>query len=379
MRRRAGPRNGVARRRAAAALTSALAGAFMGGVQAQDTAPGAAWQIELHSDRHSDALPLAAFDRDAWDALSPRRGRNLITVDDALRLSRRQGAWTWGLVARSSATLVAGEQALRLAADINAGRRPAGDEATQVDVRLRGFTGAGLVLGRAHALGAGWQATWEVQALSLGRWLERRFEGPVQYLAATGTYGFALRSSELDSRLDFPFRRDFAARGTGLLLAGALAWEGEFAWVRAGLRDGGWLRWRGVPQQDATLNTATRAVDGDGFLVYQPLIEGRNTQTARQRRQPWRSVLAAGARLPNGQQPGLRLEHVPGFGVLPAFTWAWPAAAPGGLSLGAQWQVHERRLGVAVGWRGFVLRAGADRLDAAARSREFAFGYVGAF
>ena len=378
MRRAAGLRQAAARRRTTAALAIALAAVFMGGARAQAPAPAAVWQLELHSDRHSDALPLKALDRDAWEALSPRRGRNLTTIDDAVLLSRRQGAWTWGLVARTSATLVVGEAALQLAAEVQAGRQPATDRTTQVDVHLRGFSGAGLVLGRAQALGAGWSATWQVQALSLGRWIERRLEGPVQYQAATGTYGFALQSSELDNRLDFPFRTDFAAHGAGLLLAGSLAWEGSSAWAHIRLHDGGWLRWRGVPQQDAVLDTATRAIDSDGFLIYRPLIEGRNSQASRQRLQPWQGVLAAGLRLGDGQRPGLRLDYVPDFGVLPALTWAWPASAARGLSLGAQWQVHQRRLDLAVGWRGFELRAGADRLGGGARSRAIAVGYIGA-
>ncbi|MBA4175256.1 MAG: hypothetical protein C0505_01630 [Leptothrix sp. (in: Bacteria)] len=367
---------GVARRLATTVvgLAAATAGA------AQDAAPEpAVWQLELHSKRHSDALRLAVFDRDAWDEVAPRRGRNLVYIDDGLRLSRRQGAWTWAAVARSSATLVAGEAALRLAADVATGRQPATDLATDVDLRLRGFSGAGLAFGRTHAPAAGWQLQWEVQALALGRWIERRLAGDVRYQAADARYGFALQSLELDNRLDFPFRLGYARRGAGLLLAGSLAWDGQGAWARAGLHDGGWLRWRGVPQQDAVLNTSTQAVDADGFLIYRPLIEGQNRQTGRTRSQPWRGTLAAGATLRDGQRLGLHLDHVPQFGWLPALGWQRPAAVPGGLSLGARWQVHERRLGLTLDWRGFTLRAGADRLDGQARSRELALSYASAF
>jgi len=127
---------GAARRLAVAVL--GLAGAMAGA--AQDTAPDkVAWQLELHSKRHSDALRLAAFDDDAWGEVVPRRGRNLVYIDDGLRLSRQQGAWTWAAVARSSATLVAGEAALRLAADVATGRRPAADMAAEVDPLLTNF------------------------------------------------------------------------------------------------------------------------------------------------------------------------------------------------------------------------------------------------
>lgn len=368
-------------RRAAGArawLLAAVAGALATttGAQAQGaTAPS--WQLQLHSIRQSDALRLADFDRDDWQAVTPRRGRNLISQDDSARLSLRHGAWTWALVARSQATLVADEQALRLAVDIDAGRRPTADQAVQVDVRLRGFSGAGLALGHELTLAPGWRASAELQLLSLSRWLERRFTGPVQYSATTGAYDFGLQSREFDNRLDFPFRTGFGSRGVGLLLGGSLAWDGPSTWARAELRDGGWLRWRGMPQQDATLDTATQAVDPDGFLIYRPLIEGRNTQAGLQRRLPWRGLLAAGVRAGADHRLGLQLEHVPDFGLLPALTWQ--AGGPQALQLGARWHLHERRLVLSAAWRGFTLRAGADRLGAAARSRELALGYFGTF
>ncbi len=369
-------------RHAAAAGAQALAAALVcllaTAARAQEaTAP--AWQLQAHSIRHSDALRLADFDSDDWQAVAPRRGRNLTRLDDGLRLQTQRGAWTWALVARSQATLLVGEQTLALARDIDGGRRPPADLALQANARLRGFSGGGLALGREHALAGGWRAGWELQALSLARWLERRLDGPVQFSAATGTYGFALRSTEVDNRLDFPFRQDFARRGSALLLATTLAWDGGPAWARAELRDGGWLRWRGMPRQDAKLDTATQAVDADGFLIYRPLIEGRNTQDGLQRHLPWRASVAAGVQLGQGQRLGLHAERLPDFGWLPAVSWQTGGAAPGAPSFGARWQLHERRLVLMADWRGFSLRAGADRLGATARSRELALGYAGVF
>jgi len=365
-------------RRLACAL--AAAGCATGAWAAEPPAPPeATWQLGLRSDRHSDALPLSALGDDAWQRLAPRPGRNLAYVDDELRLSRTQAGWTWSVLARSHATLVASDSALALAALVDSGRRPAADAQWAVQARLRAFAGAGLALGHDQALAPGWSVRWEAQALALGRWRERRFDGPVQYGAATGTYRFDLASDELDSRLDFPFRQPVARRGAGLLLAGELAWQGDAAWARAGLRDGGWLRWDGVPRQQATLDTATQAVDADGFLVYQPLVQGRNRQDGLSRWLPWRATLAAGARLPGGQRLGLQVETLPGWGALPTLQWQRPAATPGGLALGADWRLHERRLDLSLDWAGLTLRAGADRLDGQARSRLLALAYRRAF
>lgn len=339
----------------------------------------ASWQLTLRSDRHSDALPLAALGSDDWQHLKPRPGRNLAYLDDELRLSRQQGGWTWSLLARSHATLVATDAALALAAQVDSGRLPSTDTHWQADVQLRAFSGAGLALGHEQALAPGWSWRWETQALVLGRWRERHLAGPVQYTAANGQYAFDLQSTEIDDRLAFPFQQPFARQGAGLLLAGELSWEGRTTWASVGLRDGGWLRWRGIPQQLATLNTATQAVDADGFLLYRPLVQGRNRQDLGTRWLPWRTTLAAGAILPGGQRLGLQANALPGWGVLPALLWQRPAPAPGGLGLGAEWRLHERRLDLTLAWRGLNLRAGADRLDGQARSHLLALDWTRPF
>lgn len=345
------------------------------GSSAADTADGPLWQISMSSDRHNDALMLSVPGDDSWRRLAPRSGLNLAYHDDEARLSRRQGGWTWSLLARNHATLVAGQQTLALAALIANRRQPAADAQWQADVHLRAFAGAGLAIGNTRALAPGWQVHWEAQALALSRWRARDLAGPVRYGAAAGQYQFDLQSQELDNRLRSPFLQGSASQGAGLLLAGGLAWEGGGTWARARLRDGGWLRWRGLPQQQATLDTATEALDADGFLIYKPLVVGRTVQAAVQRWLPWRGQVAGGVRLAGGHRLGLQLDTLPGFGVLPALQWQRPALARESLALGAEWRVHERRLTLSAGWQGVYLRVGADRPGPAAQSRELGLAY----
>jgi hypothetical protein len=60
-----------------------------------------------------------------------------------------------------------------------------------------------------------------------------------------------------------------------------LEWHGERTWARAELREGGRSHWRGVPQQTATLSTATGSLDDDGFVIYLPLVQGYKAQEGR--------------------------------------------------------------------------------------------------
>lgn len=342
--------------------------------------PAAAWQFSLRSDRHSDALPLATLGDDDWRHLAPRPGRNLAYVDEQLRLQRRSGLWTFGLLARSQATLVASRETLQLAAMVDGGQRPASDTRWSADMRLRAYSGAGALVAREWPLAPGLTLDLSAQLLALGRWRERRIHGPVSYDASTASYAFALQSNELDDRLEFPFPQAFARRGVGALLGAELAWTGGPWSARAALRDGGWLHWRGVPQQRATLTTDAQGLDADGFVVFRPLVEGRNAQAGLTQSMPWRGHLALSRTVAEGRQVAVTLDAVPGFGALPALQWQQrlDLAAIGPMQLGLGWRLHERRATLALAWRGWQLQAGADRLDAAARSREFALRWHGA-
>jgi hypothetical protein len=368
-------------RRAAALLLWLVAGVGAG-AQAQTPGPppadGSTLQLQLRSDRHSDALPLSAYGGDAWAALQPRHGRNLVYLDDELRVEGRRGDWSVALLARSLATLVASEDALLLARDIAAGRRPATDTQWQTDLHLRAFSGAGLALGHQSSPAPGWTLQLSAQALQLARWRERQLSGPVSFSAADQRYRFDLQSQQLNDRLHFPFQDDQAGSGQGLLLGGELRWQGRQAWASAALRDGGWLHWRGVPQQLMRLNTATQTVDADGFVVYAPLIDGRYSQQGRTERWPWHGTLDAGLLRADGQRLGLQIDHLPGYGLLPALHWARDGDGQRP-AWGARWQLHERRLTLSTQWRGWQLQAGADRLGAGARSRTLGLSYLHAW
>ena len=330
-----------------------------------------AWRVSLRSDHHSDAVELRDFDGDALRSLAPRPGRNLAYVDDELRASHRRGDWTWSLLARSRATLVASADALALIAHVEA--EPAARRSAHwaTEARWRGFSGAGLEAERGFALGGGWQARVGVQGLVLRHWRERRIDGTVDYDAATAAYAFDLRSTQTDDRLSFPFQHGFAARGAALLLSGELAWQGEGWRATLGASDVGWLRWRGVPQEQARLSTTTQAYDADGFVIYQPLIQGADSQGGRTRSAPARGAASIAWQATRDAQLIGAADWIAGFGALPRVAWQqrW-----GALELGAAWRTHERRLTLSGAWRGLQIQLGADRPGSKRRSQSFGLG-----
>ena len=337
-------------------------------------AAAAQWQVSASSDRHNDALPLAQMGQhDDFRHLAPRPGRNLAYLSDELRLQRQGEVWGLALLARSQASLVASDQTLELAQRVATGHAPDTDRHWQAQAHLRGFTGAGVELSWRLELGDGLSLALSSQLLALGRLREREISGTVDYQSQAKAYGFDLLSAEANDRLAFPYQQAFARHGTGLLLGARLRWVHGPWQVEAGLRDGGWLRWRGIPRQDNSLVANRQSIDADGFVVYGPLLQGQNSQPALTSHQPWRGQLGASVAIDSTQRLGVSVEQWPDFGLLPAVQWR---RETGPLALGLDWRLHERRLTGALSWQGLALRVGADRLDSSARSRTLALSYV---
>lgn len=346
-------------------MSSCCAGALAQGE------PGYVVSFAAHSVHHGEAVPLSAIDDEdaALEQLDPRRGRNIAYVDDEVRVSVATGAWTWSLLARSSAVLVTDESTLELVRQISRDRTPATDRRWSAQVRYEAFQGGGVEAGWRFAPAEQWQAGVAAQLLSLRHWRRRTLEGDVQFEAASSTYSFDLNSTQQDDRLDFPFQGPKDSGGAGLLLRGDLAWRNETWAASLSVRDLGWLRWDRFPQQFATLSTSTRDYDADGYVIYKPLVQGRNAQQAYTHRVPGWWTTRASWRSAEAGEFELGCDWVQDFGALPAIAWRQRFDE---IDLGLEWRLHERRAGVALGWRGWQLRVGADRLGSQQRSRELA-------
>ena len=343
-------------------------------------------RIELHSDRHSDALPLAQLDGSDLGTLAPRSGRNLAYLRDEVRLSAPLAGGQLALLARQSATLVASRGVVALVAAAGTTGTPATN--AQYDIRLRytGFSGAGLAwqTGSAgsrpstdlaessgtepllHAAGWHWQAG--VQGLALARLVWRRVDGQASFAAGSNNYSFDLASDYADDRQKFPFQRGFSAHGAALLLNAQLAHCGDTACFGVGVRDLGRLFWRGLPRQEATLSSSTQSYDADGFVIYKPLVQGRYTQTNVSQTAPATVNFDANWRVATDWQAGLRAEWLMDFGWLPAAQLQWRGME--GVAWTASWRVHERRLGLQAAGERWVVRMATDRLGSGAHSRE---------
>lgn len=356
-------------------LACGAAAAQAGESAAPAEAAATAWRLSLRSDRHSDVLTLRDVDDKAYERAQPRGRHNIVYADEEVRLGRRLGPWHLDLLVRDSFTLTLNRDAVDLIARAAGGGVNA-DQRWQASARLRAFVGAGVEVGRELALGPQWRLGLSAQMLALTRLHERSIGGQVSYDATRDRFDISAHLHTANDRLKFPFLTDFAPRGAGLLLGGELGWDGGQGWSAVlSVRDAGWLRWRGLPQQEARIASNASERDADGFLIYKPLIEGQNSQATYSARWPARWALRGAWQATADTSLSASLQAVPGFdGVLPAVgvQQRWAGGVVGSLG----WRFHERRALAAVGWKGWRLEAGADTAGGAGRhSRVLGLSY----
>lgn len=334
----------------------------------------AGWSVDLTSSRHADAIPLHRLDiEDVAGQLDPRPGRNIAYLHDELRVSRQSGPSTWSLLVRNEATLTGTRDSFDLARSVETVGTPEQSRQWLVDAQFRSYVGAGVAWRRAFQVASGWDAWFGVQALWLTQWREFALKGPAAYDAALKQWRFDLRYERNDTRLDLPFQDPYAGSGQALLTEGGLRWTVGDVAAAVSWRDAGWARWRGLPQQHLVLSTTTQAVDSDGFVIYKPLAQGGYHQRTLHRDEA--GIVTT--RLTWAMSPdtlwAVSADHVADFGYLPRLAVRHRVADA---SLSGAYDVHERRLGVGVAWRGLQLAFGTDRLGDEARSREFRVAYA---
>ncbi len=351
-----------ARAACAIAMFAVAAALVPAGARADD----AAWSFDTRSERHLDGAPLADFeDPHLWRVLRPRAGLDVGYLFEDASASRSEGGWTFSLVARERATVVASRDTLDLARLIDTGEAPVADRAFHVRANAFGFGGGGLGVAREWTADPQWTLHAGLQALVLARVIDRTIAGSAAWNQADGTYAAQLESPRADDKLRFPYEQGHARFGEALLADLAVRWHDDVFSAAAALHDVGRLQWAGLPQQQETLQNRHATRDANGFVVYEPLIQGRDTQSTWRRWCVPVSEAEVSVKTGAAGQWTLATRYIPGGLFLPRIG-AHQAMAGWGLE--EQWNVHERRADVAVRVAGWRVGVGSDRLDATRRS-----------
>ncbi len=359
------PANGLGRVGLACGLCACSALAL-----AQSQPPiGAA--LTVSSERFSDPLPLNDLMANRLEGLSARHGQSLIYLRDEARTSVQLAHWTMSLLARQSATLTASRGAVQLVQDVSADGPPAQSYQAQVDMRLRGFAGWGLELGWQDswaAQGLRWQ--FSLQGLQLRRLLVRDILGAASFDAGSASYSTGLSSEQFNDRHRFPFQGDVKRQGWGLLGGAQVQWQASSDWLlSASVSDWGRLRWGQLPHESETLSTQVAQTDAQGNLVYQPLLNGHNSNDGFAQRACASYQVSANWAWRRGSTLEARWRRMDGVRSALPYTGI-TLGGDGGWQAQAGWLWFERAVQVGARLGSWQVQAAGDALDASAHTRQ---------
>lgn len=319
----------------------------------------------------SNGLPVMDIEGD-WQRGYRRRGNGstqrayqAVSAEAGVLLSvpwrSAPGPWALGWGARTEAFVRASGDAAEVVQFYQARRDPPGPVVFEPRADVLLWRGQGPTL-RTPWLPAGvgqWQAG--MQWLTLQRLRRVGADGELIYDGA-GEYDHRLALRDDDSRTDAPFTAAPARRGAGYSLSLAWRWAPAPDWsLRVDARDvASRLWWKGVNTSRAELTSRVGSRTPDGYLDYQPALQGAYTRRTLKMRIPG-SVQADLAWRSHVGEWQLSLNRR--WGLQQAWL-GWQATGEWRYGVAVEPRFQALRLQMAHG--GFAAGVQADRVDQAA-------------
>lgn len=232
----------------------------------------------------SDAVPIGQIDG-AWTDYSPRAGRNTALMRARAAAGVERNGWRLGVELRQDAYLITDRASLDAYVMFQRRQKPTAPASFPLQARYFNWRAQGLRLGytfdgprfgeRASAI--------DVSAAVYGRQRlrERSVSGTLTY-GQDGTYGATASHVDADSRMIYPFMGDAPTASGASLSLGAMLPLSDAWTLRLRADDlASRLRWKNLPRNTETLNTASTSYDANGYINYAPMLSGRKQQIER--------------------------------------------------------------------------------------------------
>lgn len=180
-----------------------------------------------------------------------------------------------------------------------------------------------------------------------------------------GNYNYAVSTDDAYTRKTYPFQTEGIPEGRGESLNLALEWKTPQG-IRLEVMANDLLaqmRWRDIPATAASANTGVTSTDANGFVVYAPVLSGRNARRDFTQKLPGR--WGVGAEIPwrdyilIGSFSGLQRARFPLLGIAWQFRDGW--------RLQADYDLRFRTFGIRIAGRSafIALRTSERNLDQA--------------
>lgn len=228
-----------------------------------------------------DPIPLRDL-TGAWEThYTPRDGRNVFLQRDRVEFGVEQGGWRVGAEYRIEVSLHSNRDTVEAYHLYLQRQTPGGPRRYIADAHLQAWSGSGMRVGRTIALPATAAGTplLQVSGALYGSLRNRDADvgGAVAYTPGNA-YRFDAQYFSTNNKYQYPFMPELAQRSSGGTLSAALQWPiNHQLTVNLAVNDL-WsrLRWSNLPALEKVIHSDVRSVDSDGYINYQPQVQGRN-------------------------------------------------------------------------------------------------------
>lgn len=247
--------------------------------------PDKAWQAYAKAQLWAvyDAIPVREFDGDWSVGYAPRDGRNLFLQRNRAEFGVEKNGWRVGIEYRQEGSLDANRDTLEFYRLYKQRLRPDSARDFNLNPQFRSWSAAGLRVARTFSLddAAGNSPLLMVSGALYANPRNRDIDvsGKVNY-TPTDVYGFNAQYQESDTRYRYPFMPDLSQTSSGASVSLALQWPLSARLTANLALNDIWsrMRWSNLPAVRKSINSDVTSYDKDGYVNYQPLLSGQNSQ-----------------------------------------------------------------------------------------------------
>jgi hypothetical protein len=325
----------------------------------------------------NNAVSVDQFDADLT-GYSPQHSQLYALGENFAYIQVRRAGFTLQAYKKQEVFINAGRETGQLYADINARVPPDNNRTYAIDFDGYGIEQTGIGVSKKLALQLGKAnssifITPAARVYNINRYREFQVGG-FAAARADGSYDIAIQTAERDTRADFTFPLGNSPSGMGYAFDLSTNWQINPA-VQAFAKVSDLLNFNSIKTTPTTVQTIDSNVnqfDADGFLNYNPAIQGQNSRETFDFSLPVKTHLgvlyAANSRLI--EQLGFDIRHIQGL-VLPRISAAWVKPMAWLESVGVGYEAHFETIDLAANFKYGGVRLGFDSLSDENRRVEF--------
>jgi hypothetical protein len=277
-------------------------------------------ETQLKTFQANNAVSVDQFDAEFMN-YSPSNNQLFALGENSVAVEVQRSAWSFTAYRKQEIFINAGKDTGQLYADINSRIAPTSDKAYAVDFDGYGIDQTGIGIGYAFELtGLADKQKLSVRpsfrVYNINQYREIQAKGNVEALA-DGSYNIGINTVERDTEGDFTFPSGPNPKGMGYALDLALGWSiTEKLNVYGDIQD----LWNhntidDTPTTVQQLNSNVSQFDQDGFLVYQPAIQGQNSRPEYRFRLPTKTTIGMNYHIGSNaiKGAGLQVRHISGL------------------------------------------------------------------